>query len=85
MFSEEEAKQWLKDHDYKYIEFEGAITEDQAREQEGKQMAVRTLGLPISFTEIEHFDDGALLVKNVPLLAPGTWTEARCLPSLAIL
>ncbi len=76
VFSEEEAKAWLSEHDYKVIEFEPAITEEQARENEKAKPSIRTLGVPISFTDIEHFNDGALLVRNVPLLAPGTWTDS---------
>ena len=76
IFTEEQAKEWLSEHDYKVIEFEPAISEEQAREQEQAKPSVRTLGVPISFTEIEHFTDGALLIKNVPLLAPGTWTDS---------
>jgi hypothetical protein len=76
IFTPEQAQEWLKEHDYKVIEFEAAVSEEEAREQESDSPKVRNLGVPISFTDIEHFTDGSLLIRNVPLLAPGTWTDS---------
>lgn len=88
-FTPEEAKTWLKEHDYKPIEFEPA-TDTPEREnaspsadfegggtQDASSAAQRTrmLAIPFKRSRMVH-EDGGLLVHDVTMLAAGTWTDS---------
>lgn len=76
-YTTEQAKEWLKEHDYKAIEFEEAISEEQAKEMARKPGQVRILGIELpAQSTFDQSDDGSLTVRNVPLLASGIWTDS---------
>ncbi len=67
LYSEDQANEWLQSHDYKSYSLE-----EQAEIKENK----RYLAVELSpGSDIQHVD-GGLLVPDVVLLAPGTWTDS---------
>ena len=76
-FTTDEAKSWLKEHDYKLIEFEPAAEQDEdKKEQELSSENRRYLAVALKPAANIQEVDGGLLVPGVKLLAPGTWTDS---------
>lgn len=75
-FTPEEAKEWLSSHDYKPIEFEPALEPETEKEQEQPVKTHRFLAVQLSPANEIREMNGGLLVPDVRLIAPGTWTDS---------
>jgi hypothetical protein len=76
-FTVEEAKQWLRDHDFKWILFEPSIKKEEEVGNAMTEPTSRALAVEINPTlgNMQELE-GGLLVKGVKLLAAGTWTDS---------
>jgi hypothetical protein len=46
------------------------------KEHAGTELHIRALSIPFTRTQIVQLEDGDLLIKGVPMLAEGTWTDS---------
>lgn len=46
------------------------------RESTGTELHIRALATPFKRTSLQQLEDGDLLIKGVPMLAEGTWTDS---------
>lgn len=46
------------------------------RESAGTELRIRALAQPFKRTQLTQLEDGDLLIKGVPMLAEGTWTDS---------
>jgi len=77
LFTTDQAKDWLKEHDYKTIEFAPALKEEEEnREAEEPKQVHRYLAIEMVPSSDILESDGGLTVPGVKLLAPGTWTDS---------
>jgi len=75
VFTVEEARKWLADHDYKPIRFEPAASE---REEAEYKPFRRLLSFDLTSIKPGGLEkvDGGLLAKGVKVLAEGEWTDS---------
>ncbi len=73
-FTAAEAKAWLKRNDVHCIGFEEATGREAGAGPPGK-LTVRMLNINLQSPKFEETDDG-LLIKDVKILAEGTWTDS---------
>ena len=77
LFTPEQAKEWLKEHDYKPIEFASALKEEEeVKEAEEPKQNHRYLAIEMAPSADIQDIGGGLMVPGVKLLAPGTWTDS---------
>jgi len=46
------------------------------KEHAGTELHIRALSIPFTRTQLVQLEDGDLLIKGVPMLAEGTWTDS---------
>lgn len=46
------------------------------KEHDGSELHIRALSIPFTKTQLVQLEDGDLLIKGVPMLAEGTWTDS---------
>ena len=47
-----------------------------SKEHAGTELHIRALSIPFKKTQLVQLEDGDLLIKGVPMLAEGTWTDS---------
>ena len=80
LFTYEQAEGWLRAHDFEALSHSTGAGREQAtpEQQDDSKVKQRFLSINLSpaSADMQSLQNGGLLVKNVPLLAEGVWTDS---------